>query len=326
MGRAMDLTGFRSGSLVAIEKTEKRTTNGGIIWLCHCDCGNKEVYIEATELKNGRVKYCKLCSPNKDMFEKNRYTKRGTTKLYKIGDKVHHFTIEDIYLNEGTYKKISYLCSCDCGNPNKIIVKHTHLKGSAVTSCGCEAVKSAIRNGKKAIKVTDITGQRYEKLVALYTLDKDMKATAPWVFQCDCGNTHIMKANDFLRGRASSCGCIISKGEYLIAKKLKELNISFKQQVSFKGLTGLNGGLLRYDFGIYNKNNELLFLLEYDGYYHFYATDLEYKNINVHISTVEHDKRKTDYCKKYKIPLYRIDDQKKINKEINKLLKLYSLL
>lgn len=30
--------------------------------------------------------------------------------------------------------------------------------------------------------------------------------------------------------------------------------------------------------------------------------------------------------KKNKIPLYRIDDQKKINKEINKILKLYSLL
>ena len=39
MGRALDITGQRFGSLVAVEKKDKRTGTGLCLWLFKCDCG-----------------------------------------------------------------------------------------------------------------------------------------------------------------------------------------------------------------------------------------------------------------------------------------------
>ena len=39
-GKAMDITGERFGLLRAISPTDKRTSNGAVIWMCQCDCGN----------------------------------------------------------------------------------------------------------------------------------------------------------------------------------------------------------------------------------------------------------------------------------------------
>ena len=52
-----NLIGEKFGRLTVIEKTEKRTENGVIIWLCKCSCGNyKEV--SGRDLKDGFVSSC----------------------------------------------------------------------------------------------------------------------------------------------------------------------------------------------------------------------------------------------------------------------------
>jgi len=40
MSKKIDLTGQRFGRLVVIKRLEERTKQGGLIWLCECDCGN----------------------------------------------------------------------------------------------------------------------------------------------------------------------------------------------------------------------------------------------------------------------------------------------
>ncbi len=40
--RKTDITGMRSGKIVAVEPTEEKR-RGVVLWRCHCDCG-KEIY------------------------------------------------------------------------------------------------------------------------------------------------------------------------------------------------------------------------------------------------------------------------------------------
>jgi len=41
MTKSKDISGQKFGKLVALEPTNKRTTYGGVIWRCLCDCGNE---------------------------------------------------------------------------------------------------------------------------------------------------------------------------------------------------------------------------------------------------------------------------------------------
>lgn len=103
-----------------------------------------------------------------------------------------------------------------------------------------------------------------------------------------------------------------SYGEYIIEKALKSRNINYKRQVTFKSLTGIRGGILRFDFGIYDKDDKLLGLIEYDGEQHFtdyndnyYITEFELINdINI---VKENDKIKNKFCKDNNIQLIRLN-------------------
>ena len=58
-GKMVDITGMRFGLLTAIECTEKRATNGSVIWKCLCDCGNQEfVEVPANQLIRGHTLSC----------------------------------------------------------------------------------------------------------------------------------------------------------------------------------------------------------------------------------------------------------------------------
>ena len=71
-------------------------------------------------------------------------------------------------------------------------------------------------------------------------------------------------------GHTSSCGCLVSKGEFQISQILSQNNIDFKRQIIFDDCIYINN--LRFDFGIY-QNDQLLYLIEFDGEQHFYSKD-----------------------------------------------------
>lgn len=53
------------------------------------------------------------------------------------------------------------------------------------------------------MRLIDLTGQRFGKLIALSYDKKEQK----WLCQCDCGNKKLIKSGN-LRGSTNSCGCI----------------------------------------------------------------------------------------------------------------------
>ena len=79
-----------------------------------------------------------------------------------------------------------------------------------------------------------------------------------------------ISANHLTQGRTRSCGCMLGKesqGQQEIRFLLESNNIHFKQEVTFQDLKLINK--LRFDFGIYNDNNELIRLIEFDGEQHY---------------------------------------------------------
>lgn len=55
---------------------------------------------------------------------------------------------------------------------------------------------------------TDITGQRFGRLVAIERLGLDKsRQHSVWLCRCDCGNVKAVKSKELLRGETTSCGC-----------------------------------------------------------------------------------------------------------------------
>lgn len=54
---SLNLIGLKFGQLLVIEKTDKRASDGCIIWKCQCDCGNI-AYVNTNSLKRGDIQSC----------------------------------------------------------------------------------------------------------------------------------------------------------------------------------------------------------------------------------------------------------------------------
>lgn len=83
--KKLDLTGQRSGMLVAIEPTEHRNAAGNVMWRCRCDCGN-ECEVSSQNIKLCKTKSCG-CATKKFITDKSTVTsmKRRTTKANTSG-------------------------------------------------------------------------------------------------------------------------------------------------------------------------------------------------------------------------------------------------
>lgn len=96
-----------------------------------------------------------------------------------------------------------------------------------------------------------------------------------------------------------------SRGEIKIHEILEEAGLNFKEEYSFPDLISSSGRPLRFDFAVFDDNDELEFLIEYQGIQHYQAkskfggmTGLRKQQYN--------DMRKREYCKKHNIILLAI--------------------
>ena len=65
-----------------------------------------------------------------------------------------------------------------------------------------------------------------------------------------------------------SCFGLIPNGNndpHFVYYLLKDNNITYKKEYTFKDLKGIRGGCLRFDFAILDHNGKVLKLIEYDG-------------------------------------------------------------
>jgi hypothetical protein len=99
--------------------------------------------------------------------------------------------------------------------------------------------------------------------------------------------------------------CRESRGEFAIRQYLSKVDINFISQYEFTDLISDLKVPLKFDFALFNKDQELVMLLEYDGEQHFkWIKGLMSKS--KYNRQKKHDKMKDDYCIKNNIPLLRI--------------------
>lgn len=302
MGTLIDLTGQTFHYLTVIKRVENNKYNKAQ-WLCKCRCGNEKIVV-GTELRQGKVKSCGC------------YQQESRRNLAKdlTGQTFNYLTVLERY---GSNEKGQALwrCKCKCGNEK--ILSGIALRGNYTLSCGCykkeiaqKIMKEKVQKLGAQARFQDLTGQRFGKLLVL---EKDTSIInnkrIRWICQCDCGNIKSIVGTSLKKGSTQSCGCIgNSRGQYIIRSILLKNNIPFCSEYIFSDL--IDKAYLRFDFGIFDNNNNLIKLIEFDGRQH---TDS--KSVWHNETVIKHDKMKTEYCKSHHIPLLRISykDIDKIN-------------
>lgn len=192
-----------------------------------------------------------------------------------------------------TDKNHSYwLCKCRCGKIKSI--RGDKISSGATKSCGCYNSIS---------RVNDIRNQVFNFLTVLEPTEKRRHSgDIIWKCKCKCGNYAYASGSELRNNRIQSCGCLHSKGEENIKTILSKNGILYQTQYKFKNL--VDQDYLRFDFGIINEDNQLLYLIEFDGEIHYGKSG--WNGIADAQIIKKHDQMKNDYCQKHQIPLIRI--------------------
>ena len=199
--------------------------------------------------------------------------------------------------NQAAYWK----CQCECGAIHEIA--GIDLRAGKTVQCkhcaGLEKKKYIKTRSHSINHKQQEIGKRYGNLVVIEFAYQTLGGSM-WKCRCNCGNETIVRINNLHSGKTTSCGCIKSKGEATIREILIKNQINFTQEYTFDDLLGLNGGKLRFDFAIFDLNQKLIKLLEFQGRQHFEQTKLWNNDNKIH------DEYKRKYCKEHNIELLEI--------------------
>lgn len=245
--------------------------NGRKFYICECViCKNKYI-ISGTDLRTGK-KFCKTC--------------------LHVGEQFGDLTI--LKLDHTAKDRHQYWeCQCKCGNHE--IIKYSDLSTGKKNKC--------FNCNKKPQYINEL-GNKYGKLKVIKYDSIHSNKNACWICQCDCGNIISVSGIKLRFGHTTSCGCLKSKGEFKISQLLQKNQINFKTQIHFDDCKNKN--FLLFDFGIYNNENKLSYLIEYDGEQHFFYTNSGWNTQDHYEKIIERDKIKNKWCKENNIPLIRI--------------------
>ena len=217
------------------------------------------------------------------------------------------------------FKKAYWIYNCPiCGKEKSARFDRV---GSKCRSCANKQNRSHATNPKITL---DLTGQYFG---FWKVLKKSQKANY-WYCKCmNCGTERDVFRGNLTSGNSKSCGCISSWGEQQLLFLLNKYNINFISQYSFKDLKLKSK--LRFDFAVFDNNNNLFCLIEYDGRQHFSFDENWKMSKEDYLYLQKSDNLKNNYCLKNNILLFRFNQndnletkiikiKEKINNEINK--------
>ena len=157
-------------------------------WLCRCECGTERYVLERSLQYGGSVS----CG----CLRKERAEQVNSPDL--TGKQFGELTV--IRKVENTkHGSSQWLCKCSCGAD--YVVQGSLLVTGRRTRCSSNA-------HVKNYAYSDITGQRYGRLVALYPSKRyDKSGSVVWRCRCDCGNEVDVPYNNLVYCNQKSCGC-----------------------------------------------------------------------------------------------------------------------
>ena len=157
-------------------------------WLCRCDCGTERYVLERSLLYGG--------SESCGCLRKERALEINSPDL--TGQQFGELKV--IQKVENTkHNSTQWLCKCSCGAD--YVVQGSLLVTGRRTRCPSKV-------HEKNYAYVDITGQRFERLVAQYPSKRyDKSGSVVWHCQCDCGNEVDVPYNTLVYTNQKSCGC-----------------------------------------------------------------------------------------------------------------------
>lgn len=216
-------------------------------------------------------------------------------------DDIRIFIEKEGYLllsNEYQNAKTKLTLQCPIGHEFTMNYNNFH-SGQRCPTC------AIIRNTEKQrLSVEDIENQITERGFKLISWEEEYKNTQS-KFTLECSNGHVTtkSVSSFLQG----CDCPkcnkISKGEETILNFLEQNNIPYEYQFEIEDCK--NKRALPFDFAIFNNDNTLRLLIEYDGEQHFKPIE-RFGGVEKFNKNKINDKIKDDYCKNNNINLIRI--------------------
>lgn len=252
---------------------------------------------------------------------------------------------------------LKYKCQCKCGQIHYLSQISFESKKHKDCGIGCGLIKKCEQKKKNTCpkyKADDYdvnyTNAIFESLEVLECVDDSFErpflpqrgkgcCTIHKVYRCRCylcGKEYEFIPSDFViynddyGNRAKDgyyskicCDCHkISSFQWRTVKIFQEHNIKYRVEFSFPDLYGIgNKNLLRFDFAIFDSENNIKCLIECQGEQH-YKPIKEFGGDNQYEAQVKNDNLKHMYVEKRKIPLIEIPYTcNTYEKEINYLKK-----
>ena len=105
-----------------------------------------------------------------------------------------------------------------------------------------------------------------------------------------------------------------SRGEIKICDILDAAGLKYQEEYSFSDLVSSSGRPLRFDFAVFDDDDNLDFLIEYQGIQH-YEPKSKFGGLQGLKKQQFNDMKKREYCKKHNINLVVIPywDENRIN-------------
>lgn len=231
-------------------------------------------------------------------------------KPFQVGDIVRGVELLEIDESRSTKKEKYWKYKCPkCGD---IKTARSSKVGSICKSCAAQENRS---KRQTSCVIDDLTRRNFGHWEVI---SKSNKSNF-WHCKCKlCGTERDVFRGSLTNGDSKSCGCVKSWGETQLIYLLEENYIEYKREVTFPDLLGINGGRLRFDFGVY-KNDELLCLVEYDGRQHFSFDKNWNQTVQGFYRQQTHDEMKNNYCKNKGIKLYRLNKNSNLQLFIEQL-------
>lgn len=168
-----------------------------------------------------------------------------------------------------------------------------------------------------------MSGQRFGECVVLYRTNDYVapggEHDPQYICICDCGKEFAARGSNLRAGHTWCCGCKrkSSKAEQEINDYLTKCAINFERNYRFEDLRSRKNWKLPFDFALFDDQQNLLCLIEYQGEQHFESRKNDIFGYEQRKYT---DKSKKEYCKQHNIPLYEITYKQNIIDELNKIL------
>ncbi|AKL83309.1 hypothetical protein D068_cds05480 [Bacillus atrophaeus UCMB-5137] len=203
----------------------------------------------------------------------------------------HEFTVMGEYVNSGTPIPIKHeVCGYEWGT----YYRHFLKSGKCPKCVG----KVRLQQEEFVSIVEGLTGDEYTVMGEYKNSNTKIEMR-----HNKCGHVWKVSPPNFTHGNSRCPKCNESKGEKVIWSYLVSLVVNFEQQHWFSDCRDKNP--LPFDFAVFNEENELMGLIEYDGQQHFepiknWGGELRFKEVQ------RRDGIKNDYCQKNHIPLLRI--------------------